>query len=123
MRLTAVAIKQAIGSKRERIMERPEVATELFVLLSAVLFMLGSMGVLLRRNAILIFMSIELMLNSANLALVAFARQWNNMEAHVLVFFVMTVAAAEVAVGLALIVTIYRHKQSTDIDDLHSLQG
>lgn len=104
-------------------MERPEVATELFVLLSAVLFMLGSMGVLLRRNAILIFMSIELMLNSANLALVAFARQWNNMEAHVLVFFVMTVAAAEVAVGLALIVTIYRHKQSTDIDDLHSLQG
>jgi len=79
--------------------------------------------VLLRRNAILIFMSIELMLNSANLALVAFARQWNNMEAHVLVFFVMTVAAAEVAVGLALIVTIYRHKQSTDIDDLHSLQG
>ncbi len=104
-------------------MDKPEVATELFVLLSAVLFTLGSMGVLLRRNAILIFMSIELMLNSANLALVAFARQWNQSDAHLMVFFVMTVAAAEVAVGLALIVTIYRTKQSTDVDDLHALQG
>lgn len=104
-------------------MERPEVATELFVLLSAILFMLGTMGVLLRRNAIMIFMSIELMLNSANLALVAFARQWNQTEAHLMVFFVMTVAAAEVAVGLALIVAIYRNKHSTNVDDLHSLQG
>lgn len=104
-------------------MESPEVANELFVLLSAILFMLGAMGVLMRRNAILIFMSVELMLNAGNLALVAFARQWNAMEAHVLVFFVMTVAAAEVAVGLALIVAIYRTKQSTDVDDLHSLQG
>ncbi len=104
-------------------MESPEVASELFVLLSAILFMLGTMGVLLRRNAILIFMSIELMLNAANLALVAFARQWNSMDAHVLVFFVMTVAAAEVAVGLALIVAIYRTKHSTDVDDLHSMQG
>jgi NADH-quinone oxidoreductase subunit K len=104
-------------------MEKPEVATELFVLLSAVLFMLGAMGVLLRRNAILIFMSVELMLNSANLALVAFARQWNSMDGHVLVFFVMTVAAAEVAVGLALIVAIYRTRQSTDVDELHALQG
>jgi NADH-quinone oxidoreductase subunit K len=104
-------------------MEQPEVANELFVLLSAVLFSLGALGVLLRRNAILVFMSIELMLNAGNLALVAFARQWNMMEAHTLVFFVMTVAAAEVAVGLALIVAIYRSKNTTDVDDLHMLQG
>jgi len=104
-------------------MESPTVATELFVLLSAVMFMLGSMGVLLRRNAILVFMSIELMLNSANLALVAFARQWNAMEGHMLVFFVITVAAAEVAVGLALIVAIYRTKHSISIDDLHKFEG
>ncbi|NDJ84784.1 MAG: NADH-quinone oxidoreductase subunit NuoK [Chloroflexi bacterium] len=104
-------------------MEQPEVAIELYVLLSAILFMLGTMGVLLRRNAILIFMSVELMLNAGNLALAAFARQWNSMEAQSLVFFVMTVAAAEVAVGLALIVAIYRTKQSTDVDDLNSLRG
>lgn len=104
-------------------MENPEVANELFVLLSAVLFVLGTMGVLLRRNAILIFMSIELMLNAANLALVAFARQWQAVDAHVMVFMVMTVAAAEVAVGLALIVAISRSKETTDVDDLHSLQG
>jgi NADH-quinone oxidoreductase subunit K len=104
-------------------MESPTVATELFVLLSAVMFVLGSMGVLLRRNAILVFMSIELMLNSANLAIVAFARQWNAMEGHMLVFFVISVAAAEVAVGLALIVAIYRTKQSISIDDLHKFEG
>lgn len=104
-------------------MENPAVASELFVLLSAVLFMLGAMGVLLRRNAILIFMSVELMLNAANLALVAFARQWQNVEGHVMVFMVMTVAAAEVAVGLAIIVAIYRTKHSTNVDDLHSMQG
>jgi NADH-quinone oxidoreductase subunit K len=104
-------------------MEQPEVANELFVLLSAVLFMLGAMGVLLRRNAILIFMSVELMLNAGNVALVAFARQWNSIDAHVLVFFVMTVAAAEVAVGLALIVAIYRNSRTTDVDDLNTLQG
>lgn len=104
-------------------MENPEVANELFVLLSAVLFVLGSMGVLLRRNAIMIFMSVELMLNASNLALVAFARQWQSVDAHVMVFMVMTVAAAEVAVGLALIVAISRSKNTTDVDDLHSLQG
>jgi NADH-quinone oxidoreductase subunit K len=104
-------------------MEAPPVATELFVLLSAVLFILGAMGVLLRRNAILIFMSIELMLNAANLAAVAFARQWNSVDGHLLVFFVITVAAAEVAVGLALIVAIYRTKHSISIDDLHKFEG
>lgn len=100
-------------------MESSEVAIELYVLLSAILFIMGAMGVLLRRNAILVFMSVELMLNAANLALAAFARQWGNVDGQVTVFFVMTVAAAEVAVGLALIVAIFRTKQSIDIDELH----
>lgn len=100
-------------------METSEVAVELYVLLSAVLFIMGTMGVLLRRNAILVFMSVELMLNAGNLALAAFARQWANADGHLMVFFVMTVAAAEVAVGLALIVAIFRTKKSIDIDDLH----
>lgn len=104
-------------------MEASPVAIELYVLLSAVLFMLGTLGVLLRRNAILIFMSVELMLNSANLALVAFARQWMTVDGHLMVFFVMTVAAAEVAVGLAIIVAIYRTKKSISIDDLHKFEG
>lgn len=104
-------------------MDAPPVPIELFVLLSAVLFVLGALGVLLRRNAILIFMSIELMLNAGNLAVVAFARQWNTIDGHMLVFFVMTVAAAEVAVGLALIVAIYRTKKSISIDDLHKFEG
>jgi NADH-quinone oxidoreductase subunit K len=95
----------------------------LFVALSAVLFVLGVLGVLIRRNAIMIFMSIELMLNSANLALVAFARQWGEVNGHLIVFFVITVAAAEVAVGLALIVAIFRTKQTIDIDELHALEG
>ena len=100
-------------------MEAPEVATELFVLLSAILFALGTLGVLLRRNAILVFMSIELMLNAVNLALAAFARQWGNLDGQVLIFFVMTIAAAEVAIGLALIVAIFRTKKSINIDELH----
>jgi NADH-quinone oxidoreductase subunit K len=99
------------------------VQTEAYVMLSAVLFVLGTMGVLLRRNAILVFMSVELMLNAANLALVAFARQWNQLEGHLFVFFVMTVAAAEVAVGLALIVAIFRTKKSINIDELHQMEG
>lgn len=103
-------------------MESPDVAIELYVLLSAVLFIMGAMGVLLRRNAILVFMSVELMLNAANLALAAFARQWGNVDGHIAVFFVMTVAAAEVAIGLALIVAIFRTKQSINLDDLHKFK-
>lgn len=99
------------------------VPAEAFIMLSMVLFTLGTMGVLLRRNAILIFMSVELMLNSANLALVAFAKQWGEMDGHLFVFFIMTVAAAEVAIGLALIVSIFRNKQSINIDDLHQMEG
>lgn len=99
------------------------VQTEAFIILSLVLFTLGAMGVLLRRNAILVFMSVELMLNASNLALVAFARQWNQVDGQIFVFFVITVAAAEVAVGLALIVAIFRSKQSINIDDLHQMEG
>jgi NADH-quinone oxidoreductase subunit K len=99
------------------------VPTNYYVILSAVLFSIGVAGVLLRRNAIIIFMSIELMLNSANLAFVAFARGFADVAGQVLVFFVITVAAAEVAVGLALIVTIFRTKKSIDIDELHMLEG
>jgi NADH-quinone oxidoreductase subunit K len=94
-----------------------------FIVLSAILFAIGVIGVITRKNAILIFMSIELMLNAANLAFVAFAHQWGQLDGQLFVFFVMTVAAAEVAVGLALIVTIFRTKRSTDVDDLSQLKG
>jgi NADH-quinone oxidoreductase subunit K len=103
-------------------MEASEVSVELYVLLSAVLFIMGVMGVLLRRNAILVFMSVELWVNAGNLALAAFARQWANGDGHLMVFFVMTVAAAEVAVGLALIVAIFRTKKSINIDELHQFK-
>ena len=99
------------------------VPIEAFFALSMVLFVLGAMGVLLRKNAIILFMSFELMLNAANLALAAFAKQWNNLDGQVFIFFVMTVAAAEVAVGLALIVAIFRNKRSINIDDLHQMEG
>lgn len=99
------------------------VQTESFVLLSMVLFVLGVLGVLRRRNAILVFMSVELMLNATNLALAAFARQWGTESGHLFAFFIITVAAAEVAVGLALIVAIFRSKRSIDIDDLHQMEG
>jgi len=91
--------------------------------LSAILFALGAMGVLIRRNAIIIFMSVELMLNAANLLFVAFARMYESLQGQIYVFFVIAVAAAEVAVGLAIIVAIFRTKKSIDIDDMSSLKG
>lgn len=96
---------------------------EPFVMLSVVLFVLGAMGVLLRRNAILVFMSVELMLNSANLALVAFASYWEQSIGQLFVFFVIAVAASEVAVGLAMIVAIFRTKSSINVDDLNQMEG
>lgn len=99
------------------------VPTDLYVMLSAVLFVMGVLGVLIRRNAIVIFMSVELMLNAGNLAMVALARQWGQVDGQIFVFFVMTVAAAEVAVGLALIVAIFRARQSINIDELHEMKG
>lgn len=94
-----------------------------YILLSAALFTIGVLGVLIRRNAIVVFMSVELMLNAANLALVAFARERLSVDGQVLVFFVITVAAAEVAVGLALLVAIFRSKRTADIDEVSLLRG
>jgi NADH-quinone oxidoreductase subunit K len=91
--------------------------------LAIILFTMGALGVLIRRNSIIIFMSVELMLNAANLAFVAFARYWQAMSGQIFVFFIMTVAAAEVAIGLALIVTIFRSKASIDVDQMNSLKG
>ncbi len=91
--------------------------------LSIILFTLGALGVLIRRNAIIVFMSIELMLNAANLAFVAFARSYEAMNGQIFVFFVMAVAAAEVAVGLSLIVAIFHSKHNINIDQLNSMQG
>lgn len=99
------------------------VPTSYYVLLSAALFVIGVVGVLTRRNAIVVFMSVELMLNAANLALVAFARQQASTDGQILVFFVITVAAAEVAVGLALLVAIFRSKRTTDVDEVNVLKG
>ena len=93
-----------------------------YLVVSALLFSLGLFGVLARRNLIVIYMSLELMLNAANLALVAFSRFNENLNGQVMVFFIITVAAAEVSVGLALIVALYRKRRTADVDDLTSLR-
>jgi NADH-quinone oxidoreductase subunit K len=94
-----------------------------FLLLSAVLFVLGTAGVLVRRNPLVILICIELMLNAANLALVTFSRQLQNMEGQLFTLMSMTVAAAEAVVGLAILVDIFRHRDAEDIDDLSELKG
>ena len=99
------------------------VPVDYYIILSAILFALGVVGVLVRRNALIIFMSIELMLNAANLAMVAFSSVLKSFSGQIFVFFVIAVAAAEVAVGLALIVEIFRTKKSIDVDQLSSLKG
>lgn len=94
-----------------------------YLALSAVLFTLGAAGVLVRRNALIVFMSVELMLNSVNLAFVTFARQHLSIDGQVIVFFVLVVAAVEVVVGLALIGEIFRSRETVDIDDVDLLRG
>ena len=94
-----------------------------YLAISTVLFIMGALGVLIRRNPLIIFMSVELMLNAANLAFVAFARSFGVLTGQIFVFFVMTVSAAEVAVGLALIIIIFRNKHSIDVDLMNSLKG
>ncbi len=98
------------------------VPTTHFVTLAAVLFAVGAGGVLLRRSGISTLLGIELMLNAVNLTLVAFARQHGDLDGQVFVFFIMAVAAAEVAVGLGLLVAIFRHQQSIDVDRLNVLR-
>lgn len=94
-----------------------------FLLVSAILFAIGTVGVLVRRNALVIFMSVELQLNAVNLALVAFSRMHNELDGQVLAFFSMVVAAAEVVVGLAIILNVYRRRNSAIVDDANLLRG
>ena len=98
------------------------VPTSYFVILASLLFAIGAAGVLLRRSGIATLLGIELMLNASNLALIAFGRQHGQLDAQVFVFFVMAVAAAEVAVGLALLIAIFRCKHSIDVDQLNVLR-
>ncbi len=93
-----------------------------FLLLAALLFTIGGLGVLLRRNAILVFMSVELMLNSVNLTLVTFSRTTGTLDGQVMAFFVMVVAAAEVVVGLAILMSIFRSRRSASVDDANLLK-
>jgi NADH-quinone oxidoreductase subunit K len=95
---------------------------ENYIILAGILFTIGSIGVLVRRNAIVVFMSIELMLNAANLAFVSFARINGNLDGQIVAFFVMVVAAAEVVVGLAIIVTVFRSRRSASIDEPNLLK-
>jgi NADH-quinone oxidoreductase subunit K len=98
------------------------VPTSYYLMLSGVLFTIGVIGVLVKRNPIVIFMCIELMLNAVNLSFIALA-QLHGVSGHVLVFFVMTVAAAEAAVGLAIIIAVFRHNQSIDLQNINLLHG
>jgi NADH-quinone oxidoreductase subunit K len=98
------------------------VPLEYYLVLSAVMFVTGAAGVLLRRNAIVIFMSIELMLNSVNLTLIAFAAHLADQSGQILVFFVMAVAAAEAAVGLAIVVALFRNRQTVQVTDINLLK-
>ncbi len=98
------------------------VTLEHYLIVSGLLFSLGLAGVLLRRNALVVFMSLELMLNASNLALVAFSRFNGSLHGQVFVFFIITVAAAEVAVGLAIIVALFRRRQTVQVDEINSMR-
>lgn len=93
------------------------------LILSALLFTTGVVGVMIRRNALMLFMCIELMLNAANIVFVVFARHYASLDGQVIVFFVIAIAAAEVAIGLSLLIAIFRTRHSIEVDDLHELRG
>jgi len=99
------------------------VPASFYLILSAVLFTLGAVGVLVRRNALVMLMSVELMLNAVNLTLITYSRFRESIEGQIFVLLVMAVAAAEVAVGLSIIVSLYRHKETTDVDEINFLKG
>jgi NADH-quinone oxidoreductase subunit K len=101
----------------------PTIPVVYYLFVATVLFGIGAAGVLIRRNAIVVFMCIELMLNAANLSLVSFARYHGDMSGHVYVFLVMAVAAAEVSVGLAIIISVYRLRKTINVDELSDLRG
>jgi len=94
-----------------------------FLGLSAILFAIGAVGVLVRKNPLIMFMSVEIMWNAVNLTFAAFARHWVNMAGHIFVFIVVTVAAAEVAIGLIIVVFVFRQRERLDVDELSSMKG
>ncbi len=100
-----------------------EITTSHYVVLSALIFAVGLFGVVTRRNAVIVLMSLELMLNGANLAFVAFSRHWGNLQGQVFVFFVIAVAAAEAAVALAIIIALFRLRGNVTLDDAAELKG
>ncbi len=100
----------------------PGTPLEYYLILSAVMFVTGAAGVILRRNAIVIFMSIELMLNSVNLTLVAYAHHLADHAGQILVFFVMAIAAAEAAIGLAIVIALFRNKQTVQVDEINVMK-
>jgi NADH-quinone oxidoreductase subunit K len=104
-------------------MQEAVIPVAAYQILAAVLFTIGIVGVLVRRSALVIFMSIEVMLNAVNLSFVAFSKQLGQMDGQIFVFFVMSVAAAEVAVGLAILVAIFRSRETANVDDVHLLKG
>ncbi len=95
---------------------------EWFLIVAGVIFVIGMIGVIIARNVMIIFMSIELMLNAANLAMVAFSREMGTLDGHVMVFVIMTVAAAEAAVGLAIIIALFRNRDTANIDEVNVLK-
>ncbi|MFZ2361957.1 MAG: NADH-quinone oxidoreductase subunit NuoK [Anaerolineae bacterium] len=100
-----------------------QIPTEYYLILSAAIFVIGALGVLVRRNVLIIFMCVEMMLNAVNLSLIALALQFGQLTGQVVVFFVMAVAAAEVAVGLAIVMAYVRHRDTLNIDEINLLQG
>lgn len=98
------------------------VPTSYYLILSAIIFIIGAVGVLSRRNALIIIMCVEMMLNSVNLTLIALSRQWGNINGQVFVLMIMAVAAAEVAVGLAIVIAHYHHTKTTNIDDINLMK-
>jgi NADH-quinone oxidoreductase subunit K len=100
-----------------------QVPTSFYLILAAVVFAIGAIGVLVRRNALIIFMCVELMMNAANLALIALANQYGQLDGQIFVFMVMAVAAAEVAVGLAIVMALVRHRDTTNVDEIDLLKG
>ena len=100
-----------------------QVPTEYYLILSAIIFVIGALGVLVRRNALIIFMCVEMMLNAVNLSFVALALQFGSINGQIIVFFAMAVAAAEVAVGLAIVMAYVRHRDTLNVDDINLLHG
>ena len=98
------------------------IPTSYYLILGALIFLIGAVGVLSRRSALIVFMCVEMMLNSVNLTLIAMSRQWNNLNGQIFVFIIMAVAAAEVAVGLAIVIAHYYHSKSTNIDDINVMK-